>query len=210
MQNKKDKMPYKFPFARPLLYGVAAMLLGMPATAQANGILLGTFSGPTAAAQPASETVTTIQDGYVVTTSPTRRTYSYSMPQQSNPAVTTPPDGAIRSVDNNDIATGGRVIESYNRTVTPSYYGAPYNVEPAAGMPYGGDPAIATVQQALSQRGYYRGAANGLMDADTQRALRFYQSNNRLEATGLPNDETFYSLGLIPRLTVPLGDSLTP
>ena len=57
-----------------------------------------------------------------------------------------------------------------------------------------GDQAIADVQRALKEQGFYYGEITGQKDADTTAAIRRYQIRNGLEITGDLNDETLRSI----------------
>jgi peptidoglycan hydrolase-like protein with peptidoglycan-binding domain len=57
-----------------------------------------------------------------------------------------------------------------------------------------GDQAIADVQRALKEQGFYYGEITGQKDADTTAAIRRYQIRNGLEITGELNDETLRSI----------------
>jgi peptidoglycan hydrolase-like protein with peptidoglycan-binding domain len=55
---------------------------------------------------------------------------------------------------------------------------------------------IRAAQQALAQRNYYRGGANGRLDETTRRALFQFQVDQRLNATGNLDGRTAQALGL--------------
>src|SRR5438067_1601549 len=57
-----------------------------------------------------------------------------------------------------------------------------------------GDQAIADVQRALKEQGFYYGEITGQKDADTTAAVRRYQIRNGLQITGDLNDETLRSI----------------
>ena len=57
-----------------------------------------------------------------------------------------------------------------------------------------GDQAIADVQRALKEQGFYYGEITGQKDADTTAAIRRYQIRNGLQITGELNDETLQSI----------------
>jgi peptidoglycan hydrolase-like protein with peptidoglycan-binding domain len=57
-----------------------------------------------------------------------------------------------------------------------------------------GDQAIADVQRALKEQGFYYGEITGQKDADTTAAIRRYQIRNGLQITGELNDETLRSI----------------
>jgi len=56
------------------------------------------------------------------------------------------------------------------------------------------DQAIADVQRALKEQGFYYGEITGQNDADTTAAIRRYQIRNGLAITGELNDETLRSI----------------
>lgn len=78
------------------------------------------------------------------------------------------------------------------------------------------DPAIAKVQQALKDQGFYYGEVTGRKDADTTAAIRRYQIRNGLQITGELNAETQKSLGVqsqaaaTPRPTATVAPRLAP
>lgn len=53
------------------------------------------------------------------------------------------------------------------------------------------------VEQALQAKGFDPGPINGQMDAQTQQALRDYQSKNKLAVTGTVDQATADSLGVV-------------
>src|ERR1700757_2580545 len=57
-----------------------------------------------------------------------------------------------------------------------------------------GDQAIADVQRALKEQGFYYGEITGQKDADTVAAIRRYQIRNGLEINGELNEETLRSI----------------
>ena len=59
------------------------------------------------------------------------------------------------------------------------------------------DQVIINVQRALQQLGYYTGDLNGSLGVDTRQALTVYQQDYGLEATGIVDEATVRSLGLI-------------
>jgi len=59
------------------------------------------------------------------------------------------------------------------------------------------DQVIINVQRALQQVGYYTGDLNGSLGVDTRQALAAYQQDYGLEATGVVDEPTVRSLGLI-------------
>jgi peptidoglycan hydrolase-like protein with peptidoglycan-binding domain len=58
------------------------------------------------------------------------------------------------------------------------------------------DQAIANVQQALRDQGFYYGDVTGTKTADTTAAIRRYQIRNGLQITGEVDAETLRSLGI--------------
>jgi peptidoglycan hydrolase-like protein with peptidoglycan-binding domain len=58
------------------------------------------------------------------------------------------------------------------------------------------DQAIADVQQALKDQGFYYGEVSGDKNADTTAAIRRFQIRNGLQVTGELNDETLKTLGV--------------
>jgi peptidoglycan hydrolase-like protein with peptidoglycan-binding domain len=58
------------------------------------------------------------------------------------------------------------------------------------------DQAIESVQQKLTEQGFYYGEINGKKDADTTAAIRRYQIRNGLPITGEIDAATKRSLGL--------------
>jgi len=59
------------------------------------------------------------------------------------------------------------------------------------------DQVIINVQRALQQLGYYTGDLNGSLGVDTRQALAAYQQDYGLNATGIVDEATVRSLGLI-------------
>jgi hypothetical protein len=59
------------------------------------------------------------------------------------------------------------------------------------------DQVIVNVQRALQQLGYYIGDLNGSLGVDTRQALAAYQQDYGLDATGIVDEATVRSLGLI-------------
>jgi peptidoglycan hydrolase-like protein with peptidoglycan-binding domain len=58
------------------------------------------------------------------------------------------------------------------------------------------DPTIQSVQQALTDQGFYYGNATGEKSAETTAAIRRYQIRNGLQVTGEINSETLRSLNV--------------
>ena len=59
------------------------------------------------------------------------------------------------------------------------------------------DQVIVNVQRALKELGYYAGDINGSLGVDTRQALTAYQQDYGLDATGVVDEATVRSLGLI-------------
>jgi lipid-binding SYLF domain-containing protein/peptidoglycan hydrolase-like protein with peptidoglycan-binding domain len=55
---------------------------------------------------------------------------------------------------------------------------------------------IRNAQQALKDKGMYTGAVDGMLNAETQKALRDFQQKNNLKTTGTLNHETMAALGI--------------
>ena len=55
---------------------------------------------------------------------------------------------------------------------------------------------ITALQNALHKNGFYKGTANGIIDAPTKQAIRDYQKASKLKVTGEPNKETLDKLGV--------------
>lgn len=60
------------------------------------------------------------------------------------------------------------------------------------------DGAVREIQRALAGRGLLRGHREGDLDAPTSAALRKFQADEGLAATGFPDRETVRRLGLDP------------
>jgi hypothetical protein len=58
------------------------------------------------------------------------------------------------------------------------------------------DVLVQDVQRELANRGYFSGKINGLVSAAFSEALRRFQADQRLAATGLLNQATLFALGL--------------
>jgi len=59
------------------------------------------------------------------------------------------------------------------------------------------DQVIINVQRVLQQLGYYNGDLNGSLGVDTRQAITAYEQNYGLDATGVVDEATVRSLGLI-------------
>jgi peptidoglycan hydrolase-like protein with peptidoglycan-binding domain len=58
------------------------------------------------------------------------------------------------------------------------------------------DSTIAAAQERLARQGYYRGETDGVLSAETQKAVRRYQSTNGLRQTGYLDSDTLAVMGL--------------
>ncbi len=58
------------------------------------------------------------------------------------------------------------------------------------------DSTIVAAQERLARQGYYRGETDGVLSAETQKALRRYQSTNGLRQTGQLDNDTLAVMGL--------------
>ena len=65
-----------------------------------------------------------------------------------------------------------------------------------------GRPTIRKIQQTLNSRGFHAGPVDGVMNPDTQAALRDFQKSENLEPTGMPNQQTLAALGMPAEPTV--------
>ena len=59
-----------------------------------------------------------------------------------------------------------------------------------------GDSIIVAAQERLASQGYYRGDTDGVLSAETQKAIRRYQSTNGLRQTGDLDSDTLAVMGL--------------
>jgi peptidoglycan hydrolase-like protein with peptidoglycan-binding domain len=55
---------------------------------------------------------------------------------------------------------------------------------------------VTAVQNALAKSGQFKGTADGVMNKDTEDALRVYQKENGLKVTGVADTETLKKLGV--------------
>jgi peptidoglycan hydrolase-like protein with peptidoglycan-binding domain len=53
---------------------------------------------------------------------------------------------------------------------------------------------IKTAQEGLTKAGLYKGKVSGIMNADTRKALREYQKQNKLPVTGRLSDSVMVKL----------------
>ena len=82
---------------------------------------------------------------------------------------------------------------TYSDTQAPDPYS---KSTPADDAQYEGDSRINEIQSALAREGFYDGAIDGQMGPATRRALRRYQANHGLEATGTINRSVIAALRL--------------
>jgi len=75
-----------------------------------------------------------------------------------------------------------------------SYYGSPPVV---VGREVGRGSITADAQRVLSQRGYYRGAIDGIIGPQTRAAIRAWQADVGLPVTGNLDARTIRSLALV-------------
>jgi hypothetical protein len=92
----------------------------------------------------------------------------------------------------------------------PYWYGYPYSYDPYYGYYsdnygdyYGGQTysaedlssqTVVAVQKELTQLGYYHGQIDGVIGAETQKAIRWFQSVNKVPVTGQIDDPTLRAL----------------
>jgi hypothetical protein len=114
--------------------------------------------------------------------------------------------GALLSEGSNvELPAGTRAAVQLQRPVVLTALGAPAR-RPDAFTIYTAAETIRAAQQALRTRGYYRGAVDGRLGDDTQRALLAFQIDNGVLATGNLDGRTAELLGL----EVGLATALTP
>jgi len=86
--------------------------------------------------------------------------------------------------------------EQRDRTTRQAAAPAPLATSPAGLLKPG---AAKQIQNALVNRRYLAdGAQSGQLDAPTEKALRSFQQDNKLPATGVPDDATIEKLGISP------------
>ena len=114
--------------------------------------------------------------------------------------------GALLSEGSNvELPAGTRAAVQLQRPLVLAAVGAPAR-RPDAFSIYTAAETIRAAQEALRARGYYRGAIDGRMGDDTQRALLAFQIDNGVLATGNLDGRTAEILGL----QVGLATALTP
>ena len=72
----------------------------------------------------------------------------------------------------------------------------PSSSDKASAVPPGPDSLVEAVQNELSRRGYFAGKANAMYGPDTKEAIRRFQTDQRLPATGRINEATLHALHL--------------
>jgi peptidoglycan hydrolase-like protein with peptidoglycan-binding domain len=114
--------------------------------------------------------------------------------------------GALLSEGSNvELPAGTRAAVQLQRPLVLTALGAPAR-RPDAFTIYTAAETIRAAQTALRTRGYYRGAIDGRLGDDTQRALLAFQIDNGVLATGNLDGRTAELLGL----EVGLATALTP
>ena len=83
-------------------------------------------------------------------------------------------------------------------TMPTTISGVTYNAGDHDGQPSVGEGnTIIAVQQELTQLGYYHGPADGQIGQETEKAIRWFQSVDKLSVTGQIDGPTLKALGLI-------------
>ncbi|MBW3661288.1 MAG: peptidoglycan-binding protein [Gemmatimonadetes bacterium] len=104
-----------------------------------------------------------------------------------------------------EVPAGTTLAVQLERPVVLTARGAPA-LRPDAFTIYTSEETIRAAQEALRQRGYYRGPADGRLSEATQRALLAFQVDNGVLATGNLDGRTAELLGL----SVGVAAALTP
>jgi len=95
------------------------------------------------------------------------------------------------------VTVSGSVMAQDTMTTTPQ---SGVTASPSTGSGIIGDTLdsarIETLERTLSNRGYSVGMADGIMDSQTEAALREFQEDNGLTVTGTANSETMTELGM--------------
>ncbi len=105
--------------------------------------------------------------------------YSYAEPEQEASNTTAPATQAQPLPD--APAVGPQIPSPANKS---------------SDTPQGPDSLVEAVQNELSQRGYFAGKADAMYGADTKEAIRRFQTDQRLPATGRINEATLHALHL--------------
>ena len=81
----------------------------------------------------------------------------------------------------------------------PYYYDAPYydTAPVVVGREVAGSSVVVDAQRALSTKGYYRGACDGVLGPQSRAAIRAWQADCRLPITGDLDARTLRSLALL-------------
>ena len=83
-------------------------------------------------------------------------------------------------------------------TMPTTISGVTYNAGDHDGQPSVGEGnTIIAVQQELTQLGYYHGPVDGQIGQETEKAIRWFQSVDKLSVTGQIDGPTLKALGLI-------------
>jgi len=87
--------------------------------------------------------------------------------------------------------------DDYPNDSSDSYTQDPYSYYNGYTAPaQSGNGIVSSVQSQLAKRGYYRGAADGVLGDQTEAAIARYQEDNDLSVTGVVTAATLQSLGL--------------
>jgi hypothetical protein len=76
------------------------------------------------------------------------------------------------------------------------YQGGYYDDDQSGYLDQYSDSTVAAAQERLAQRGYYRGAIDGVFGPETRRAIARYQSKHGLRVSGYLTADTLQDLGL--------------
>lgn len=71
-------------------------------------------------------------------------------------------------------------------------------------------PSVMQVQRKLQALGYDTGGADGLIGPRTRQALKAFQEKHNLQVTGIVDEPTLVSLGLVPATKEPAAAELLP
>jgi hypothetical protein len=143
-------------------------------------------------------------DGFAQTPA-TKKTHKSSSPHTASQHVSTQHTSTQHTSTQHTAATGSAVHASV-RSSSASAHTAK-GKRTAKGRARAATPAIQNhpdperyqqIQQALSDRGYFKGDANGAWGADSQDALLRFQTDKKLDADGKITALTLQNLGLGP------------
>jgi Putative peptidoglycan binding domain len=105
---------------------------------------------------------------------------------RGNNALFNPPIQAVEN-QSDHIAQLQSIVQSGTQGVA---------VQPGTGLGYSG-PVVSEVQVALRRLGYYHGQVDGLFGSSTQEAVQAYQVATHRPATGLLDQSTLSTLGVV-------------